>query len=186
MIKKIGKILLIIILGFLVFITGKFLLVWKSVEVDHSLSQKPIFKAFNKQKQATIWSQEGEDAKTNDFKITSDSTSFEFYSCYINRNPTLNITFSVGDGFSGGGYQIDILQNRYKVSPYSYTDNIKPFDFQNTGEYYKVLDSKLILNQESYQKGDSMFGYTELKIQEGYGLGKHIVEAKGYFKGKVN
>ncbi|WP_114820410.1 hypothetical protein [Chryseobacterium sp. KLBC 52] len=186
MIKKTGKIALIIILGFLVFITGKFFLEWKSVEVDHSLSQKPLFKAFNKQKQATIWSQEGEDAKTNDFKITSDSTSFEYYSCYINRNPALNITFSVGDGFSGGGYQIDILQNRYKVSPYSYTDNIKPLDFLNTGEYYKVLDSKLILNKESYEKGDSIFGYTELKIQEGYGPGKYIVEGKGYFKGKVN
>ncbi|MGX5683706.1 hypothetical protein ACWKWW_04025 [Chryseobacterium cucumeris] len=186
MIKRIGKIILIIILGSLVFITGKFLLVWKSVEIDHSLSQKPIFKAFNQQKQATLWSQKGEDRKTNDFKLTSDNTSFEYYSCYINRNPTLNITFSVGDGFSGGGYQIDILQNRYKVSPYSYTDNIKPFDFLNTGEYYKVLDSKVVLDKESYQKGDSIFGYTELKIQEGYGLRKYIEEGKGYFKGKVN
>ncbi|SIQ91752.1 hypothetical protein [Chryseobacterium sp. RU33C] len=186
MIKRIGKIILIIILGSLVFITGKFLLVWKSVEIDHSLSQKPIFKAFNQQKQATLWSQKGEDHKTNDFKITSDNTSFEYYSCYINRNPTLKITFSVGDGFSGGGYQIDILQNRYKVSPYSYTDNIKPFDFLNTGEYYKVLDSKVVLDKESYQKGDSIFGYTELKIQEGYGPRKYIEEGKGYFKGKVN
>ena len=56
----------------------------------------------------------------------------------------------------------------------------------DTGEYYKVLDSKLILDKESYQKGDSIFGYTELKVQRRYGPEKYIEEGKGYFKGKVN
>ncbi|MEN5306365.1 hypothetical protein ABE425_02550 [Chryseobacterium cucumeris] len=186
MVKKFGKIFLVVILGFLVFIIGKFILVWNSVEVDHSLSQKTLFKSFDQQKQTSIWGSESEDIKTNDFKTKSDSISPAYYSCSITENPMLNVTFSVGDGFSGGGFQIDIFQSRYKISPYSYTDNVKLFDFLDTGEYYKVLDNKLILDKESYQKGDSIFGYTELKVQRRYGPEKYIEEGKGYFKGKVN
>ncbi|WP_276835890.1 hypothetical protein, partial [Chryseobacterium cucumeris] len=66
MVKKFGKIFLVVILGFLVFIIGKFILVWNSVEVDHSLSQKPLFKSFDQQKQTSIWGSESEDIKTND------------------------------------------------------------------------------------------------------------------------
>jgi len=186
MIKKIGKISLIIVLGFLVFIIGKFLLVWNSVEIDNSLSQKHLFKAFDTQKQQTLW--DTEDIKSNDFKVKTETNDLspEIYWCSIHKDPILTVRLYAGDGYSGGGYEINILQNRYKISPYSYTDNIKPFDFLNTEEYYKVLDTKLILNKESYQKGDSIFGYTELKIQEGYGPEKYIVEGKGYFKGIVN
>ncbi|WP_454047272.1 hypothetical protein [Chryseobacterium sp. Marseille-Q8038] len=186
MIKRIGKILLIIVLGFSVFIIGKFFLVWNSVEVDNNLDQKALFKAFDTQKQQTLW--DTGDIKSNDFKVKTktDDLSPEYYWCSIHKDPILTVRLYAGDGFSGGGYEITILQNRYKISPYSYTDTIKPFDFLNTEEYYKVLDTKLILNKESYQKGDSIFGYTELKIQEGYGPEKYIVEGKGYFKGKVN
>ncbi|RQO38291.1 hypothetical protein DBR39_15610 [Chryseobacterium sp. KBW03] len=186
MIKKIGKILIIIVLGLLVFIIGKFLLVWDGVEVDHSLSKRSLFKTFDRQKQETIWSKRG--IKSNDFKtkMETDSLSPEYYECAIHKNPILTVRLYVGDGFSGGGFQIDILQNRYKISPYSYTDNIKPFDFLDTGEYYKVLDSKLILDKESYKEGDSIFGYTELKVQRRYGPEKYTVEGKGYFKGIVN
>ena len=167
--KKAGRIVLVVVLGFLVFTAGKFFLVWESVEVDPGLSQKPLFKTFDKQKQANLWGEDSEeDIKTNDFKTKSDTISPEYYSCYINKKPILNVIFSVGDGFSGGGYQIDILQNRYKISPYSYTDNIRPLDFLDTGESYKILESKLILDQETYKKGDRIFGYCELKVQRGY------------------
>lgn len=186
MIKKIGRYLLIIVLGFLVFMTAKFFWVWDRVEIDHSLSQKPLFKEFDQQKQANLLSSESEDIKTNTFKMESDSIGFEYYRCYISKDPILNVRFSAGDGFSGGGFQIDIVQNRYKISTYSYTDNIKPLDFLYTGEYYKVLDSKLILDKEGYSTGDSIFGYIELRIQRGYGPQKYIQEGKGYFKGKVN
>lgn len=184
--KKAGKVLLIVILGFLLFLAGKFLLVWNSVEFDNSLSHKTIFKSFNQQKQASLLQAESEEIKTNNFRVKYDSFSPEYFGCSIHKDPLLKVTFFVGDGFSGGGYQIDVIQNRYKVSPYSYTDNIKPFDFLDTGEYYKVLDSKLILNKDSYKKGDSLFGYAELTIQRGYGPQKQIEEGKGYFRGIVN
>lgn len=183
--KKTGKIFLIVILGYLLFHVGKFFLVWDSVEVNHQLGNKPLFKSFDHQKKATLWETEGENIKTNNFKTKSDSITPEYYSCHINKSPLLHVTFSVGDGYSGGGYQIDIFQNRYKIAPYSYTDNKKIFDFLDT-ESYKILSSKLILNQESYKKGDSLFGYGELKVQMGYGPEKYIDEGKGYFKGIVN
>ncbi|MGH1519344.1 hypothetical protein [Chryseobacterium sp. JK1] len=186
MVRKLGKVLLVIILGCFLFMAGKFLLIWNSVEVDNSLSHKTIFKTFNQQKQASLWHTKSKETKTNNFRVKYDSLSPKYFDCYIYKDPLLKITFSVGDGFSGGGYQIDIIQNRYKVSLYSYTDIIKPFDFLNTEEAYKVLKSRLILDKDSYKKGDSLFGYAELTIQRGYGHQKQIEEGKGYFKGIVN
>ena len=65
----------------------------------------------------SIWGSESEDIKTNDFKTKSDSISPAYYSCSITENPMLNVTFSVGDGFSGGGFQIDIFKADIKSLP---------------------------------------------------------------------
>ncbi len=52
------------------------------------------------------------------------------------------------------------------------------FDFLETGGYYKVLDNKLILNNATYKKGDSIFGYAEIKIQRGYGTQPKNIQKK--------
>ena len=184
--KKIGKYLLIAVFAYFIFVAGKYLLFWGHVEIDNNLSKKALFKDFNHQKQQYIDGGNSEEIKTNNFKVKIDSFSTESYSYWVTENKfSLEIKLFTGDGFSGGGYNIDIVNNRYKVSLYHYTDSPRTFDFINE-EYYKIIDSKVILDKGSYKKGDSIFGYTKLKVQKRYGPEKYFVEGEGYFKGIVN
>jgi hypothetical protein len=185
-IKKIGKFLLIAVIIGIVFIVAKYFLFWHKVEIDGHLSKKTLFRDFNHQKQQYIDGGDSEEIKTNNFRVKIDSLSTESYSFNINSYPiSLEIELFTGDGFSGGGYSIEIINNRYTISSYYYTDNKRPFDFINS-EYYKIIDSKVILDKDSYKKGDSIFGYTKLKVQKRYGPEKYFEEGEGYFKGIVN
>ncbi|MDQ0067667.1 hypothetical protein [Chryseobacterium lathyri] len=189
--RKIKRLLLfigIVTVSIPVFIAAYYFIALKQNETDPYLSKNPIFKIFDKQKQKTIFVGESEGGKSNNLIIKTDTdTGEEFYNCYISDNKlSLDIKFSVGDGFSGGGYELEIIKNRHQLSPYHYTDVIRPFDFLDTGEYFKILESRLILNKDSYKKGDSIYGYTAFKIQRRYGPEKYIEEGKGYFKGIVN
>lgn len=185
-IKRLGKFLVIALIIGIIFILGKYFFFWHKVEIDNHLSKKTLFKDFNHQKQQYIDGGDTEEIKTNNFRVKIDSLSTESYSFNINNYPiSLEIELFTGDGFSGGGYTVEIINNRYKISPYHYTDNHRPFDFMNE-EYYKIIDSKVILDKDSYKKGDSIFGYTKLKVQKRYGPEKYFEEGEGYFKGIVN
>jgi hypothetical protein len=184
--KRIGKFLLIAVITGIIFILGKYFLFWHKVEIDSHLSEKTLFRDFNHQKQQKFFGGESEKVKTNNFRIKNENYSAESYRYNISKNPIfLGIELFTGDGFSGGGYTIQIINNRYTISPDHYTDNPRPFDFMNE-EYYKIIDSKVILDKDSYKKGDSIFGYTKLKVQKRYGPEKYFEEGEGYFKGIVN
>lgn len=185
-IKRIRKVLLIAITIGIIFSLGKYFFFWNKIEIDSNLSKKTLFKDFNHQKQQYIYGGDSEEVKTNNFQVKIDSLSAESYNYNINDKIfSLEIQLFTGDGFSGGGYTIDIINNRYKISPYHYTDSPRTFDFINN-EYYKIVNSKIILDKDSYKKGDSIFGYTQLKVQKRYGAEKYFEEGKGYFKGIVN
>lgn len=178
--------ILIGILSVSTFLIAYFYITWKSIIIDENLPKRGIYKTFDHQKQESIFGGKSDENKTNNFRVKIDSLEGEYFSCSMYDNKLfLEIKLSAGDGYSGGGYDIDILNNRYKLSPYHYTDNIKPFNFFESEEYYKILNKKLILNKDSYKKGDSIFGYIELKIQKRYGQEKYFDEGKGYFKGIV-
>ena len=184
--KRVGKFLLIAVIFGFIFILGKYFFIWQKVEIDSNMSNKTLFKDFNHQKQQKIFGGESEEIKTNNFKIKNVGYSNEAYHYNINNYPIfLEIKLFAGDGFSGGGYTIDIVNNRYTISTDHYTDTPRPFDFMNE-EYYKIIDSKVILDKDSYKKGDSIFGYTKLKVQKRYGPEKYFEEGEGYFKGIVN
>jgi len=183
--KQILKFIFIGIFSILIILIGYFYITWNSITIDKNLSKQTIYKTFDHQKQESIFGGESDEIKTNNFRVKTDSLEGEYFSCHFSNDPFLKITFSAGDGYSGGGYSIDIINNRYQVSPYHYTDNIKPFALFEDEEYYKILNSKLVLNKDSYKKGDSIFGYAELKIQKRYGPEKYFVEGKGYFKGII-
>lgn len=189
--KKIKKVFLFILIGILsvpLFIVAYYFISWKQSETDLNLSKNPIYRSFDHQKQKTIYKGESDNVKSNNLTIKiRTETSEEYYTCSIENNKLLlDIKFFAGDGFSGGGYELEIIKNRYKLSPYHYTDVQRSFDFLDKREYFKVLDSRLILNKDSYKKGDSIFGYTSFKIQSRSGPDKYIQEGKGYFKGIVN
>ncbi|WP_073291712.1 hypothetical protein [Chryseobacterium polytrichastri] len=184
--KRIFMYILIGVLSIPIFVIAYFYITWKSIIIDENLPKQAIYKTFDHQKQESIFGGESDKNKTNNFRIKIDSLEGQYFSCSVyNYRPFLKIYLSIGDGFSGGGYDIDIVNNRYKLSPYYYTDVIKPFDFFESEEYYKILNKKLILNKDSYKKGDSIFGYIELKIQKRYGPEKYFEEGKGYFKAVV-
>lgn len=188
---KIKKLLLYIGIGIVsipVFIAAYYFIAWGPNETDPTLSKNPVYKSFDKQKNKTVFEEESEGGQSNNLIIKTDNdTSEESYTCYIDENNLfLDIKFSAGDGFSGGGYELKIVKNRHQLSPYHYTDVIRPFDFLDTGDYYKVLDSRLVLDKDSYKKGDTIFGYTAFKIQNRYGPEKYFEEGKGYFKAIVN
>lgn len=183
-VRKAGRYLLILISVYLLYSAGRYILVWKSVSVDPSLSAKQIFRDFDHQKQEYIDGGESGDIKTNNFRVKTDSLSTESYRCDIEDHPlSLWIRLSTGDE-SSYGYLIKITNGRYTLSSYHHTDAPRMFDFFST-EYDRILSSRLILNQASYQKGDRISGYVEVKEQKGYGAEKYFKEGKGYFKGIV-
>lgn len=184
--KRIGKFLLVALIIGIIFILGKYFFFWHKVDIDSHLSKKTFFKDFNHQKQQYIDGGDSEEIKTNNFRLKIDSLSTESYSYNTHKTPiSLEIKLNTGDGFSGRGYTVEIINNRYTISTNHYTDSPRPFDFINE-EYYKILDSKVILDKDSYKKGDSIFGYTKLKVQKRYGSEKYFEEGEGYFKGIVN
>lgn len=185
-IKRIRKFLVIAVIIGIIFSLGKYFLIWNKVEIDSRISEKILFKDFNHQKQQYIDGGDSEDIKTNNFRLKTEGFSTESYIYNINSNPiSLEIKLFTGDGFSGGGYTVEIINNRYTISSYHYTDNPRYFDFIDE-EYYKIINSKVILDKDSYKKGDSIFGYTKLKVQKRYGPKKYFEEGEGYFKGIVN
>lgn len=183
--RKAARYLVIIISGCLLFAISTYFLVWKSVEIDPALNAKPLFKDFTHQKQKSIDAGESEEVKNNNFRVKADGSSAESYRFDIqDLSFCLQIRFSIGDGYSGGGYIVKIIRNRYRITPYHYTDNPRAFDFLHE-DYYKILSSKVILDKASYKKGDSIFGYTELEVQKRYGPEKYFERGKGYFSGIV-
>jgi hypothetical protein len=187
-IKKLFLFIFIGIISILFFIVVYYFISWKQNEIDPNLSKNPIYKTFDQQKQKTIFEGDSDDVKSNNLTIKiEDESSEEYYTCSIENNKLfLDIKFFTGDGFSGGGYQLNIINNRHQVSLYQYTDAIRTFDFLDTEDHFKVLDSRLVLNKDSYKKGDSIFGYVAFKIQRKHGTEKYIEEGKGYFKGVIN
>ncbi|MCT2562772.1 hypothetical protein [Chryseobacterium herbae] len=185
--KKIKKVFLFILIGIVaipIFMATYYFISWKRTEIDANLSKNPIYKTFDQQKQRTIFESDSENVKSNTFKIkVKNQTGEEYYACAIyDQKYNLEIVFKAGDGFSGGGYKIQNLGNRYKINHYSYTDN---HSSHTPEEYTKLLESKLILDKSSYKKGDPIFGYVRFKFQNGYGLEKYFEEGEGFFKGIV-
>jgi hypothetical protein len=183
--RKAARYLVILISGCLLFAVGAYFLAWKKVEVDPSLNITPLFIDFTRQKQEYTGGRKSEDLKTNNFRVKADGSSAESYRCDIQDLPfVLQIRFSTGDGYSGGGYIVEIIRNRYRISLYHYTDASKTFDFLYDDEY-KILSSKVILDKASYKKGDPVSGYAELEVQKRYGPEKYFEKGKGYFSGIV-
>ncbi|HCA07422.1 hypothetical protein [Chryseobacterium sp.] len=185
--KKTKKVLLFIVIGIVsipVFMVAYYFISWRQNEIDPDLSKNPIYKTFEQQKQRTIFESDSESLKSNNFKIkVKNQTGEEYYTCAIyDQKYNLEIVFKAGDGFSGGGYTIQNLGNRYKIDHYSYTDN---HSSHTPEEYTKLLESTLILDKSSYKKGDRIFGYVQFKFQNGYGLEKYFEEGEGFFKGIV-
>jgi hypothetical protein len=183
--RKAAKYVLIIISGCLLSVVGIYFIGWKNVGIDPALGAKPLFNDFTHHKQEYIGDGEIEGIKTNNFRVKADGSSAESYRYDIQDLPfVLQIRFSTGDGYSGGGYIVEIIRNRYRISPYHYTDSPRPFDFLHE-EYYKILSSKVILDKASYKKGDRISGYVELEVQKRYGPEKYFERGKGYFSGIV-
>lgn len=181
----------ILILGVL-YLLFQYFVKWNSVEIDNNIPKNSAYKKIDKQV-VTHFSTIFKEARyTNNviFSLDENTTKieeFNYHNCNINfQGPFLVIRFTSSDGFSGGGYEINVLKNRFDIKPYHYTDVIRPFDFLESEEQYKVLESTLILNQDSYKRGDSIFGYTKLKIEKGTGSEKYFENGKGYFRGIIN
>lgn len=181
----------ILILGVL-YLLFQYFIKWDSVKIDNNISKNPVYKKIDKQIVNEIFSLHKEEKYTNNVIFSLDENAlkieeFNYHNCNIYfQGPLLVISFTSGDGFSGGGYEIKVLKNRFNVKPYHYTDVIRPFDFLEIDEQYKLLESTLILNQNSYKRGDSIFGYTKFKIEKGTGSEKYFENGKGYFRGIIN
>jgi hypothetical protein len=180
--KIIKKIFLFSSIGIgsiLILSIGYFCIRWNLFEVDKNLPENPIYKTFDNRKQESMLNNE---PKTNNMKAEDDFSISEPFVCNIyDKNFGFEIDFRIGDGFSGGGYSISVVKNRYNISAYSYSDSPSNAPEKDV----KVLKSELILDKNSYKKGDRMYGYVNFKIQEKYGAEKYITEQRGYFKGFV-
>lgn len=184
---KFKKGIILVLVGLIMIpfcLVGYYFMSWKSNDINKNLSKKAIYKTFDHQKQSLIFGGDSNETKSNSLKITTGTkTDGEFYTCTIyDLKNMMEVTFRVGDGFSGGGYKVHLLGNRHKVEHYSYTDNPSSELFK---DYSKLLESQLILDKDSYKKGDSLFGFIHFKFQNRYGPGKYFHEGKGYFKGIV-
>ena len=103
-IRKVTQYLVIVISGCLLFATGTYFLVWKSMGVDPALNAKPLFKDFTPQKKEYLDGGKSDEGKNNNFRVKADGSSAESY-CFDIQDLSfcLQIRFSIGDDYSGDG-----------------------------------------------------------------------------------
>lgn len=136
--KFLKRIFLFIIPGALllsVFLLGYFYIIWEKVEIVEGLKKNTIYRTFDGKHNGT--------SQTTNLETES---IFGPYNCSIyDHKYYLEINFRIGDGFSGRGYNIDVVKNRYNISEYSYTDNPSSSAPERS---MKVIKSELKLNKK--------------------------------------
>lgn len=151
---------------------GYFYIKWDKVGIDEGLKKNITYTTFKEEL--------NEIPQTTNLETES---IFSPYKCSIyDHKYYLEINFRIGDGFSGGGYNIDVVKNRYKISEYSYTDHPSSSKPEKS---MKVIKSELKLDKSTYTKGEYAYGYLDFKIQHKYGSETYIDEGRGYFKAIV-
>jgi len=92
--------------------------------------------------------------------LYADETS-DFYKCYaMLKSDTLFIELDCNPGLGGMGLSIMVLNIRYSIFPYSWSDNIS--DEKET-DFPIIKSQKLILNKTKYSIGDEIYGTFYLK-----------------------
>jgi len=177
----------ILILG-IIFILIQCFVKWDSVIIDPNISKNSVYKKIDHQIVSHFSTVNKEEKYTNNviFSFDENTTKIEdlnYYNCNIYfEGPFLIISFTSGDGFSGGGYNFKVLNGKFRAESHFYTDNPS---FFNNNLYDKIILQKLTLNKENYKSGDSIFGKIDLKAQENDGLQKSFQYGKGYFRALI-
>ncbi|WP_048505943.1 hypothetical protein [Chryseobacterium angstadtii] len=152
--------------------------------VDKNLKNNPVFKKMESENeiQMGIDSEPPKSKKTTQliFNISSE------YICepvFWKNTDTLNVNIVNHSGFSSGGFNIQIHDGTYEVSPYHISDDLADNEKSST---FKNPKQKLILNQAVYRPNDSIYGYVEFEKTEYDSYGNIIPhKGKGYFRGKI-
>ena len=152
--------------------------------VDENLKHNKIFKQMESENeiQMRIDSEPPKSKKTTKL-IFNESSEYVCEPVFWKNTDTLNINIVNHTGFTSGGFNINIHDNRFQVSPYSMSDDITDHEKPST---FKNPKQKLILNKSSYHPNDSIYGYVEFEKTEYDSYGNVIPhKGKGYFRGKI-
>ncbi|KXH82964.1 hypothetical protein [Chryseobacterium kwangjuense] len=162
-----------------------FLFIYKldTVYIDSSIKGKAIKEL--KRKKYLSFLDDNKKQVSTDISLGKNETDTVYWQCKINEHEIFKsiqkINFHIGDGYSGTNINIIKTSKKYITFIKDYSDNMK-----ENQKKYSIENQKLILDKKNYQKGDSIYGKINLKIQESVNKESSVYYIDGYFKGKIN
>jgi len=183
--KKTLKIFVVIFSFLIMFLIGVFFYFFNNkIVVDAQIKKDLAIKNLNNKILFSFYDNPKEKSVTTDFyfdeKPQNDTV---FYQCRFEETGILNtkiISFVFGDGFSGLKINVTKFGNFFRTDIENYTDNLNDSNLPK----YHVKKQSLILDKNSYNKGDSIYGKINLKVIEIQNQNKEY-ESFGYFKTKL-
>ena len=152
--------------------------------VDENLKNNKIFKQMESENeiQMRIDSEPSKSKKTTKL-IFNESNEYICEPIFWKDTDTLNVNIVYHTGFTSAGFNIQIHDHRFEVSPYSMSDHITDNEKSST---FKNPKQKLVLDKSTYHPNDSIYGYVEFEKTEYDSYGNVIPhKGKGYFRGKI-
>ncbi|MCP1301395.1 hypothetical protein NK356_19635 [Chryseobacterium sp. S0630] len=111
--------------------------------------------------------------------LLKGSFIFNDYKCKAQyQNDTLNILLNNHNGYFGNGVLVKVFNNQF------YIKDIDPKTLKTEKKFIKskVLEQKLTLNTNKFNKNDSIYGFIDYKCSIDSLVFKHF---RGYFKIKI-
>ena len=154
--------------------------------VNKKLSSNDTVKLLSKYPELKLFTSEVPESLTRTAYITQTASFtdgprrstffFDDYKCKVKyQQDTLNIWLNNNNGYFGNGVLVKVFNDQF------YIKNIDPKTLKNEEKFIKaqVFSQKLILNNNKFNKNDSIYGYIDYMCTTDSLVDKRF---KGYFK----
>ncbi len=176
------------------FLTGTLLTVlscqknrnFEKFTVDKNLPNYDTIQILSKYPELKLYNSEIVESKTRTAYIVQQafyydgllkgSFFFDDYKCRAQyQNDTLNILLNNNNGYFGNGVLVKVFNSQF------YIKDIDPKTLKTEKKFIKskVLEQKLVLNTNKFNKNDSIYGFIDYKCRVDSLVYKHF---RGYFK----
>lgn len=148
--------------------------------VDESLPQNDTIKLLSKYPELKLYKKEKLESKTRTAYIIQTTVLFQTdkYKCNaVSKNDTLEILLNNNNSLYGNGVLIKVFDDHFfikDIDPKTLHGEIK---FMKTKPVYQ----KLILNKNSFQKNDTVYGFINYNTK----VEQFAKDFKGYFKAVI-
>ncbi|WPO91027.1 hypothetical protein [Chryseobacterium sp. HR92] len=159
---------------------------FEKITVDQNLPTQDTIRQLSKYPELKLYNSEIVESKTRTAYIVQKafyydgllkgSFLFDDYKCKAQyQNDTLHILLNNNNGYFGNGVLVKVFNNQF------YIRDIDPKTLKGEKKFIKskVSEQKLILNTNTFNKNDSIYGFIDYKCNIDSLVYKHF---RGYFK----